>query len=138
MADPLSIIGGIAAILNLISFGYKIVSVAADLHDSTGELDVNSEENVIVNDMEAILGNLRPINGAEKNDFEPLRQRALIIATELKTALDKLKIDGNHSKWKTIKVAIRNIWDRKKVQELDQRLRGLTLELNTHLTANSR
>jgi hypothetical protein len=138
MADPLSIIGGIAAILDLISFGYKIVSVAADLHDSTGELEVNSEQNVIISDIEAILGNLRPSSSAEKNDFEPLRQRALIIATELKTALDKLKIDGNHSKWKAIKVAMRNIWDKKKVQELDQRLRGLTLELNTHLTANSR
>jgi hypothetical protein len=138
MADPLTIIGGIAAILDLISFGYKVVSVAAELKDSPGELEVNSEQSVIVQDIEAIVGDLRPRDGAEQDDFEPLRQKALVIATELKTALDKLKLDGKHSAWKAMKVAIRNVWDREKLQKLEQRLRGLTLELNTRLTANSR
>jgi len=138
MADPLTIVGGIAAILDLISFGYKVVSLAAELKDSAGEIEANSEHKVVINDIEVILGNLRPRDNAKLHDLEPLRQRSLLIATEFKTALDKLKIDGKHSTWKVMKVAIRNVWDKKKILELDNRLRGLSLELNTHLTSNSK
>ena len=138
MADPLTIIGGIAAVLDLISFGYKIISVAAELKESTGELEINNERDIIVRDIEVILGNLRQRSMDEDHSFGRLRQSSLVIATEFKSALDKLKIHGNITKWKTMKVAFVNIWDKKKLQELDSRLRGLTLELNTHITANSR
>lgn len=138
MADPLTIIGGIAAVLDLISFGYKIISVAAELKDSTGELDINKERDIIVRDIEVILGNLRPGSTDEDYHLGRLRQSSLVIATEFKSALAKLKIDGNITKWKTIRVALANIWDKKKLQELDSRLRGLTLEVNNHITANSR
>jgi hypothetical protein len=138
MADPLTIIGGITAVLDLISFGYKIISVAAELKESTGELEINNERDIIVRDIEVILGNLRQRSKDEDHSLGRLRQSSLVIATEFKSALDKLKIHGNVTKWKTMKVAFVNIWDKKKLQELDSRLRGLTLELNTHITANSR
>lgn len=138
MADPFTIIGGIAAVLDLISFGYKIISVAAELKDSTGELAINTERNIIVGDIEIILGNLRPSSADEDYNLGRLRQSSLVIATEFKSALAKLKIDDKIGKWKSIRVALANIWDKKKLQELDSRLRGLTLEVNTHIAANSR
>ncbi|GFG23810.1 hypothetical protein IFM61606_03701 [Aspergillus udagawae] len=137
MADPLTIIGGITAVLDLISFGYNIISVAAELKESTGKLEINNERDIIVRDIEVILGNLRQRSKDEDHSLGRLRQSSLVIATEFKSALDKLKIHGNVTKWKTMKVAFANIWDKKKLQELDSRLRGLTLELNTHITANS-
>jgi hypothetical protein len=137
--DPISGIGAAAAVLDLITFGYKIITCAAELHSSNvGALEENSDREVVTRDIQCILGNLTPNGEGGGNELEELRKRSVKVASELSVCLNKIKIGPGASKRAALAAAIRTLWNKKDMAELDGQLRGLSHELNLRLTANSK
>jgi len=138
--DPISIIGTAAAVLDLVTFGYKLITCTAELQSSTvGALEENTDREVVTCHIQSILGSLKKPDGKDgENELEELRKRSVKVASEISVSLNKIKIVPGASKRAALAAAIRTLWNKKDIAELDSRLRGLSHELNLHLTANSR
>lgn len=138
--DPVTGISTAAAVLDLVTFGYKIIACAAELHSSAvGALEGNVDRDVVVRDIQFILGSLKkPDDKDGGQQLEELRKRSIKVATELSVSLNKIQIGPGASKREALIAAIRTLWKKKDIAELDGRLRGLSQELNLCLTANSR
>jgi hypothetical protein len=59
-------------------------------------------------------------------------------SADLLGALAKLKVQGNKTKWKTMRKAIRSVWSKEKVHDLEHRLSSFRDELNLHITVKIR
>jgi hypothetical protein len=138
--DPISIIGTAAAVLDLITFGYKIITCAVELRSSTvGALEENTNREAVTRDIQYILGGLKRPDGKNGgSELEELRKRSVKVASEISVALNKITIGPDASKRAALAAAIRTLWNKKDIAELEGRLRGLSHELNLHLTANSK
>jgi hypothetical protein len=138
--DPVSAIGTAAAVLDLITFGYKIITCAAELHSSSvGALEENTDREAITRDIQFILGSLkRPDVKDGGNVLEELRKRSVKIASEISVSLNTIKIGPSASKRAALAAAIRTLWNKKALADLYDRLRGLSNELNLRLTADSK
>jgi hypothetical protein len=137
--DPASSVSTAAAVLSLVTFGYKIVTCAAELHNCTVKaLEENTDREAITRDIQCILGNLkRPDHKDRGYELEELRKRSVKVASETFISLNKIKIGPSALKQVVLAAAIRTLWNKKDIVELDSRLRGLSNELNLRLTANS-
>ncbi|KIW12933.1 hypothetical protein PV08_08120 [Exophiala spinifera] len=137
--DPATAISTAAAVIDLVIFGYKVIACAVELRSSAqGALEENIDRETIARDIQYVLGNLHGSNEADGDrELEDLRQRALKVATELSIELNKLKVTPNGSKQEALKKALRSLWKRKDILNLEDRLRGLSQEINLHLTTDA-
>ncbi len=137
--DPVTAISTAAAVIDLVTFGYKVIACTGELRSSAqGALEENIDRDIIVRDIQYVLGNLYgPKEENADPELEDLRQRALKVATELSLDLNKLKVSPNGPKREALKKALLNLWKRKDILDLDNRLRDLSQEINLHLTAGT-
>ena len=54
-------------------------------------------------------------------------------ADELLAALDKVKVIGKQGRWKSIRKALRSVWSKEQIRELERRLASFRVELNLHV-----
>jgi hypothetical protein len=52
--------------------------------------------------------------------------------------LDKVKVKGKQDKWKSIRKALRSVWSKEEIEELEGRLARLKEELNLHVVIGLR
>ena len=140
MMDPLSTIGLVGNIVQFVDFGSKLISKSVELYQSTeGALDENLGAETATN-------HLKDLNEKLKNDAKSTGDTTLKdlceacdqVARELLEALDKVKVKGKHEKWKSIRKALRSVWSKEHIEELEQRLARLRAELNLHLIVDLR
>lgn len=138
--DPLSTIGLVGNIVQFVDFGSKLISKSVELYQSTeGALDENLGAETATN-------HLKDLNEKLKNDAKSTGDTTLKdlceacdqVARELLEALDKVKVKGKHEKWKSIRKALRSVWSKEHIEELEQRLARLRAELNLHLIVDLR
>lgn len=146
MLDPFSALGLASNIVQLIAFGSKLLSESNDIyHSAAGSSNGNLE-------LEARYGNLREISTKlnastsllapnRKNlskEEEALRGLAIgckDVADELLLTLQKLKIgDGDHSKVQSFRQALVNVGSKQKVEALQKRLDGFSIQLTLQLS----
>jgi len=60
------------------------------------------------------------------------------LAIELLGALDKVKVKRGQQKWKSITKALRSVWSKEEIEDLERRLARFKAELGLHLTADLR
>ena len=64
--DPISIIGTAAAVLDFVTFGYKLITCAAELQSSTaGALEENTDREVVTCNIQSILGSPKKTKGKD-------------------------------------------------------------------------
>jgi N-terminal domain on NACHT_NTPase and P-loop NTPases len=137
--DPFTAIGLASSIVQFIDFSFKIVSKASEIKQSAdGVLSENFDLEIVTKDLVVINARLKdslqPPKVAivliqEQRRIYDLRERCNEVAEELLNALDKLKAKGSQGRWKSLRQALKSVWDRDKIIDIQSRLTGLREEL---------
>ncbi|KAI0198261.1 hypothetical protein F4808DRAFT_436426 [Astrocystis sublimbata] len=138
--EALATVQTISNIVQLIEVGRKCLSKGVELYRSNdGVLD----DNAAIKDAATYLATLSDAvrSAACSTADESLRSictKVAEAAAELLGVLDRLKVEGTRTKWKSMRKAIKSVWSREKVQELDARLARFREELNLHVCVETR
>jgi hypothetical protein len=138
--ESLAFIGLIANIVQFVDFSCKLISKSTELHHS---YDGALAENV---DIETTTKHLTILLTKLKDDASTVGDGALQklslacqkAANDLLVALDKVKVKNRQQKWESIRKALRSVWSKEKIKELEQRLAKFKEELHLHVIVQLR
>ena len=130
--EPVSILAVAGNVLQFVDFGLKLLSKTKQIYKQS-----STEENV---DIEAISTHLKEtwtrINGLappSSSAAATLQSQSIAIIDELEQALETLKIQGQRTRWKSFRKAIKSASSKDKINEWTRRLESLRDEYNFHL-----
>jgi hypothetical protein len=122
-----------ATVVQFVDFASKLVSKGYHVYRSTdGALPHNLEIEAVAKDLSRLtvrlqsrgsLGNPSALT-ADERALEELAEKCNEIATTLLGRLDKLKVkrEERHRGWKSIRQALKSVWDKKELDDLAERL----------------
>jgi len=138
--ETLAVVGLVGNIIQFVEFSSQLISKSVQLYQSSeGALTENMNMETAANHL--ILLNSKLENAASDTGdkaLEDLCKSCSAVAVELLEALDKLKVHGGKEKGKAIRKALRSLWSREKVQEIEKRLEYFREELNLHIVVDLR
>ena len=147
MIDPLSALGLTENIIQIISFGLKLLSTSRKVY---GSLNGTTEEHVSLTTTTQDLENLCSHHLAQQQSYLRL-QGAKTTAQE--AAIEKLSVDcgeeagallkalqsvivqGGNRKWQSFRAALRIKWSERRIKESEGRLRHYREEITLRLTS---
>lgn len=137
MMDPLTAIGLAGNVVQFVDFCGKLVSKSVEIY--------RSREGVLreIIDIETATKDLAQLNDQNSivtadEALERLCKSCIAVADELLQALGKVKVNGSPQKWLSFRKALRSVWSKEQIRELEQRLAILRDQLNLRLTADLR
>jgi len=130
----------VSSVVQLLEFSAKCISKTNEIHQSA---DDALESNVAIEAAASHLNQLATeVDVAVTTISDPtlheLCENVTKTCRELFDALEKLKVTGAKSRWKSLRKAIRSVWSEGKVAHLEHRLDNFRAELNLHITARLR
>ena len=138
--ETLAIIGLVGNIVQFIDFSGKLISKSTELYwSSEGALAENIDTETATNHLVLLNSKLQNAATATGDSaLESLCKSCSAAADELLAALDKVKVKGKQGKWKSIRKALRSVWSKEEIEELERRLAMLKEELNFHVVVDLR
>ena len=138
--DAFATIQIVSSIIQLVDFGTKCVSKSVELYSSADGVLV---ENATIEKAATHLTNLNEkVKDAQlsKSDqaLQDLCKDVAQVSSELLDVLDGLKVKGTKTKWKSLRKAIKSVWGKEKVKELEEMLAGFRDTLNLHICVEMR
>lgn len=134
--DPISALSLAATVVQLVDFSIKIVSKSSELYRSNGLVE-NQSIDKATKDLIKLNDQLKD-SSVSNSDLQELCKACGDAADELLTALSKVKVDGKGKAWQSFRKALRSIWSKEEIQELEKRLARFRNELNLRLTVGLR
>jgi hypothetical protein len=130
----------ICNVVQFVDFSSQLISKSVRLYQSS---DGSLAENI---NLEAATIHLLRLNSKLEHTANAASDKALAalckscgtVAVELLGALDKLKVHPAKEKWKSIRKALRTLWSKDKIQELEKQLASFREELNLHVVVDLR
>ena len=128
----------ISSFVTLVEFSTKLVSRTVEISRSgDGALDSN---NAIQNAADHLLLLKNEVEGAADSagdmTLKNLCKDLTLSATKLMDALKPLKASGG--KWNTVYKAVRSLWSREEIQDLERQLASLRAQMNLHINVKIR
>ena len=146
--DPVTALQASSAIIQLVDFAVCLVSKSKEIHDSVdGVLDEYNDINIAATGLSARTSNLKqailPTSvptalSDEDQAIHGLCQRCMDISAELQTALERLRLHGPSTKWKSVRKALKSIWKKEQIEGLVKRLSTIKAELDSHVLVSLR
>jgi flagellar motility protein MotE (MotC chaperone) len=142
MLDPMSALSLAGNIVQFVDFSSKIVSKGRRIYLSAeGALPKNLELEVVANDLSQLAARLRTdgLNKAtpseEETSLKIISDECSKIAKELLKRLDKLKVksDAKHRGWKSLRQALKSVWNKEELDDLAERLSLFRNQLQTDI-----
>lgn len=138
--ESLAVIGLIGNVVQFVDFSGKLISRSTELYHS---LDGALAENV---DIETTTKHLTVLSKKLKDDAITVGDGALQklslacqkAAIDLLAALDKVKVKNRQQRWESIRKALRSVWSKEEIKELEQRLAKFKEELSLHIIVQLR
>jgi hypothetical protein len=140
--EALAAISLVENIVQFVSFSGKLISKTTQLYHSC---DGALQEYI---DIEDAAKHLLLLNKKLKDDaitvgdgvLQTLCLSCRKSAIDLLEALDKVKVkvNGKQQKWESMRKALRSVWSREEVKELEQRLSKIKDDLNFHVVVGLR
>ncbi|KAF1993832.1 hypothetical protein P154DRAFT_449133 [Amniculicola lignicola CBS 123094] len=130
----------ISSIVQLVDFSSRCVSKSIELHQSaSGVLEDNASIGLVLDHLVSLNDELAGATASGNGvSLQELCKAVSETATELADVLRQLKVCGQKTRWKTMRKAIRSVWSKEKVQELEKRLATFRDELNLHVVVKIR
>lgn len=127
-------------IVQFVSFSGKLISKSAKLYRSRKDiLPENADIEMAINHLIILIDRLKDAaTSAGDGELQKLCTSCSIVAQELLAVLDKFRMKGGRSIWKSIGKALQNVWSREDIAGLERRVAGLREALNLHLSMNIR
>ena len=138
--ETLAIIGLVSNIVQFVDFSGKLISKSVQLYRSTeGALAENIDIETTTNHL-ILLNNKLKGDATTTNDgvLESLCKSCGTVADELLAALENVKVQGKQRKWESIRKALRTVWSRGDIEELERRLARFREELNLYVVVSLR
>lgn len=139
-AEALAVVGSVSAVVQLVAFSSKCISKGVELYRSgDGILDENAAVELAANHLTTLRVQVEA-EAARLSDavLQEFCRAVANTSSELLKALEKLKIQGNNTKWKTLRKAIKSVWSKEEILDLEHRLSSFRSELNLHITISTK
>jgi hypothetical protein len=137
--DPITIVGLVGTVVQFVDFSSKIVSKSTELYRSgTDALAENADIEITTKDLLKLNTRLKQSIPVGDTGFQTLCQSCCGVGDELIAALSKVKVDGKGRKWQSLRKAIRSIWSKEDILQLEKRLASFRDELNLRITIGMR
>jgi hypothetical protein len=138
--ETLAVIGLVGNIVQFVNFGSKLISKSVQLYQSSdGVLTENINKETATTHLIRLNSRLEnAANATGDKAIEALCKSCSAVAVELLGALDILKVHGENEKWKSMRKALRSLWSKEKIQDIEKRLASFREELNLHVVVNLR
>lgn len=148
MLDPLTALGVAGNCLQLIDFGCKLVSEGNEIYHATGgAIEDNVVAEALSNDLSSLTKSLSGSltkwvenHGNTQLDADETRLRNICdrcteIAVELNVHLQKLRVDKGQKfqRLRSYKQALISVWQKDKINAIEQRLDKYHREIDTHI-----
>lgn len=138
MMDPITAIGLASSLITFVEFATKIVTGTYEVYTSSeGTTITNAHINTIISDLKEVATDLETeLPGKSKHEraLKELASKCDKIAGELLQLLNRIRSDGNHSTWNSLKAAIVSMRKQKEIVILEKRLNDYRLQILTRLT----
>jgi hypothetical protein len=138
--ETLAIIGLVGNIVQFVDFSGKLISKSTKLYQSGAgtlaehiDIETAAYHLVLLNSK---LKDAATITG--DGALESLCMSCGTAADSLLAALDKIKVKDKQYKWKSIRKALRSIWSKEEIEDLERRLATFREELNLHVVVDLR
>lgn len=130
--EVLAAVGFAGNIIQFVDFSGKLVSKTAEICKSgAGALIENVDIETATNDLILLSTKLHDSAGsAGDTALRKLCQSCGDVAQQLLGALNKVKANGKHQKWKSFRKALQSVWKKEDIAALEQRLVRYRDELN--------
>ncbi|KAN0108768.1 hypothetical protein V8E51_008510 [Hyaloscypha variabilis] len=132
--DPLTALSVAASVVQFVSYGSELVSKSRELYKSAhGTLTENAEIEEASKRLQEMTAPLQGIQGDQI--LEQICSGCVEVSRELVQRLDNLKVpeDHRHKKWKSFRQALKSVIGKSKIDEIEGRLHGFRMELDTHV-----
>lgn len=130
----------VSRIVQLVDFSARCISKTSEIYRSSdGVLESDSAIKDVTNRLKQLTENLA--SAASSSDDTGLCELCVEVgevSNELLAALTKLDIEGTISRWKSLRKAIRSVWSKEKLTELQHKLDALRDQLNLHVSVRLR
>jgi len=138
--ETLAIIGLVGNVVQFVNFGGKLLAKSTELYRSSeGALAENINTETATNHLVLLNNKLKDAATATSDDaLKRLCELCKSTADELLAALNKVKVNDKQNRWKSVRKALRCVWSKEKIRELEGRLERLREELNLHVITNLR
>ncbi|KAE8446593.1 hypothetical protein EG329_011786 [Mollisiaceae sp. DMI_Dod_QoI] len=139
--DTLAAIGLVGNIVQFVDFTSKLVSKAREGYRSAdGAFIENADLETVTADLLAVANKIKPQEVVRIRDtnFSNLCSSCTDVAGELLAALAKLKVQNGKSKWKSFRKALRSVWSKEEILEIEKRLSSFRDEINLHIVVDLR
>ena len=150
--DPLTAIGLGANVLQFVEFAIRLIGTGKEIHNSVQGTTVENADleaaarTVIELNQQVFESNqawcedseaLGSLSAADRN-IELLGAECNSIATELLSALDKLKAQNSRTKWDSVVQALKTVWARGKIDGFRIRLKQYRAAMESALLVSLR
>jgi hypothetical protein len=141
MMDPFTAVSLAGNVVQFVDFCGNLVSKSIEIyqsHEGAPRNIINIE--IATKDLAQLSNKVRnSIAIATADDgLERLCQSCIAVADELMQTLGKIKANSNPQKWLSFRKALRSVWSKEKIRELEHRLAMLRDQLNLRFTADLR
>lgn len=132
--DLLTALSVASSVVQFVDFGIKILDTGTEIYHSTSGTSVqNAVIEDITRDLQGLLVRLRAQPKAlpsgppipEQPSTEKLAKGCEETGIELLARLERLNINGNAGKWKSLRAALLSIWSEKDIQEIAKDWRSI-------------
>ena len=130
--EPLTALGLASNVIQLIDFGARIVSKSSELYKSSnGRLIQHTDIATTCSDLERLTSKLSEsilphsvttVLLEDELALYNLSHGCVDVSQQLQDGLNKLQIDGAPSRWKSLRKALKSIWKKERLAELQNRL----------------
>jgi hypothetical protein len=113
--DHLTALSLVGNVVQFVDFGCQLLLQSRELYRSTrGSLAADDEIHLVTADLRALILKLRntPDHGSQNSsqDFRKICDEAVMLAEEILTRIDGLKVTAKYRAWKSFQQAIRSAW----------------------------
>ncbi|KAF2005271.1 hypothetical protein P154DRAFT_377624, partial [Amniculicola lignicola CBS 123094] len=151
--EPLAALGACSSILQIIDFSCKILSKGNQLRNSfSGATTENVQFEQVGVHLKNLVLRLRqnPVTqsqshgGAQAQGLDGMITLCIQTTDELIEALEKLKVQGKRTRWKSFRQAVKSVWRKEKIDDTVSRLQmirdeiefGVIIDLNASTAAS--
>ncbi|KAL9095848.1 MAG: hypothetical protein Q9165_001845 [Trypethelium subeluteriae] len=133
--DPITAIGTVASIVQLVDFGSGLLSKSRELYNSQTGLTQYCDDLVLTTGhLQSLADQVRKLDSDENDELGRLCRRCNEVSDDLLRALAGLKVEGKHKRWQSARKALKTVLGKDRIQDLERRLAGIRAELNFYST----
>ena len=141
--DPISAIGLAGSVINLVDFTTRLISKGSQYYESpSGAVIENLELEIIAENFDRLSRRLAdtssPFHGLrslsdDELTLQKVGREAQKVAESFVSVLDSLKIRGRNTKWKSFRQALKTLWSKEDIDEMQRKLSLFQGSVAVHL-----